>query len=65
MWNLKKRHNELLCRTDTDSQTLKNLCFPNETGWGLGDALRVWDGNAVKSGCDNCGTPINVVKFIK
>ena len=35
MWNLKKGHNEL-CRTDTDSQTLKNLWFPNETGWGVG-----------------------------
>ena len=34
MWNLKKGHNELLCRTDTDSQTLKNLWFPKETGWG-------------------------------
>ena len=32
MWNLKKGHNELLCRTDTDSQTLKNLGFPKETG---------------------------------
>ena len=31
-WNLKKGHNELLCRADTDSQTLKNLWFPNETG---------------------------------
>ena len=31
-------------------------------GWG--DALRVWDGNAVKSGCDDCFTPINVVKLI-
>ena len=36
MWNLKKGHNELLCRTDTDSQTFKNLWFPNETGQGLG-----------------------------
>ena len=36
MWNLKKGHNELLCRTDTNSQTLKNLWFPNETGWGVG-----------------------------
>ena len=36
IWNLKKGHNELLCRTETDSQTLKNLYFPNETGWGLG-----------------------------
>ena len=34
--NLKKGHNELLCRTDTDSQTLKNLWFPNEPGWGMG-----------------------------
>ena len=25
MWNLKKGHNELLYRTDTDSQTLENL----------------------------------------
>ena len=40
---LKKGHNELLCRTDSDSQTLKNLWFPNETGgrvggmhWGFG-----------------------------
>ena len=36
MWNLKKGHNELLCRTDTDSQTLKNVWFPNETGWEVG-----------------------------
>ena len=27
MWNLKQGHNELLCRTDTDLQTLKNLWF--------------------------------------
>ena len=31
MWNLKTGHNELLCRTDTDSQTLKNLWSPKET----------------------------------
>ena len=35
MCDLKKGHNELFCRTDTDSQTLKNLQFPKETGWGL------------------------------
>ena len=35
----KKGHNELLCKTDTDSQTLKNLWFPKETGWGWGDGL--------------------------
>ena len=37
MWNLKKGHNELLCRTDTDSQTLKNVLFPNERVWEMGD----------------------------
>ena len=36
MWNLKKGHSERLCRTDTDSQTMKKLWFPNETGWGVG-----------------------------
>ena len=35
MWNLKKGQTELLCRTDTDSQTLKKLQFSNETGWGM------------------------------
>ena len=40
MWNLKKGHNELLCRTENDSQTLKNLWFPKETGWvGLGEGM--------------------------
>ena len=32
-------------------------------GWG--DVLRVWDRHAAKFGCDDCCTPINVVKFIK
>ena len=60
MWNLRKGQNELHCSTDADSQTLKNLWFPNETGWGWGDALRVWGGNAIKFGCDDYCTPINV-----
>ena len=65
MWNL-KGHNELLCRIDTDSQTLNNLRFPNETGWGVGgNALRVWDGNAIKLGCDDRCTAVNVIKFIE
>ena len=63
--NLKKGHNELLCRTDTDSQTLKNLWFLNETDWVVGEALGVCDGNAVKFGCDDHCTSINVIKFIK
>ena len=36
MWNLKKGYNELLCKTDTDSQTLQNLWFLSETAWGMG-----------------------------
>lgn len=63
MWNLRRGHNELLGRTDTDSQTLKNLWFPKETGWGVREALRVQDGNAIKSGCGDCCIPVNVVKF--
>ena len=42
MWNLKKGQNYLLFRTDIDSQTLKDLWLPKETGvwgamgWGVG-----------------------------
>ena len=32
----KKGQTELLCRTDTDSQTLKNLWSPVDTVWGVG-----------------------------
>ena len=48
MWNLKKDTNELLCRTETDSETLKtNLWLPKWTGrggmyWGLGLAHAHW-----------------------
>ena len=65
MWNLRKGHNERLCRTDTDSQTLKNLRFPNKTVEGWAHALGVWDGNAIKLGCDDHCTTINVIKFIE
>ena len=36
MWNLKKKIqiNELICRTEIDSQTLKNLWLPKRIGWG-------------------------------
>ena len=43
MWNLKKYTNELTCRTETDSQSLKtNLWLPKGTG-GEEDGLGVWD----------------------
>ena len=40
MWNLKKGHNELLCKTDTDSQTLENLWFPKDTVLGVRKCTR-------------------------
>ena len=64
MWNLKKGHNEL-CRTDTDSQTLKNSWFPNETGCEWMTGLGSWDVNAIKLDCDDYCTTINVIKFIE
>ena len=51
MWNLKKGQTELLCRTDADSQILKNLRSPEETVWGWGAVLGLLDGNPVKLDC--------------
>ena len=64
MWNLKKGQNELLCRTDADSQTLKNLCFPKETVQGVGHALGLWDGNPIKLDCDDHCTTTNVINSL-
>ena len=50
-------------RTETDSQTLKNLWLPKETGCGRMDRLGVWDGNVLKSGCDDGCTTINIIKL--
>ena len=64
MWNVKKGQNELLCRTDTDSQTLKNLCFPKETVGGREGMLGLWDGNPIKLDCDDHCTTINVINSL-
>ena len=64
MWNLKQGHNELVCRTDTDSQTLKNLWFPRRQVGGWVDMLGAWDGNAIKLGCDDHCTTINVINSL-
>ena len=61
MWNLNKGHNELLCKTDTDSQTEKLSSQRRQVG--VGDGLGVWDGNAIKLGYDDHHTTIKVVKF--
>jgi len=64
LWNLKKGQNELLCRTDTDSQTLKSFWSPKETVWGWGDALGLWDGNPIKLDCDDHCTATNVINSL-
>ena len=64
MWNLKNGHNELLCRIDTDSQTLKNYGFQRRQFGGWGDELGVWNGNAIKLGCDDHCTTINVINSL-
>ena len=64
MWNLKKGHNERLCRTDTDSQILKNLWFPKRQFGGWGHALVVWDGNPIKLDCDDHCTTINAINSL-
>ena len=50
---------------DPDSQTLANLWFLNETFWGVGGCTEGLDGNAIKFGCDDHCTTINVIKFIE
>ena len=40
-----KRTDELLYRTDADSQTLKNLWSPEKTVWGVGRCTWLWDRN--------------------
>ena len=59
----KKRYNELLCITDLDSQTLKNLWLPKRQIVGEG-RLGVCDGNAVKLGYDDCCTTINIINLL-
>ena len=43
---------------------LNNLLrFFSPLGGSSGDELGVWDGNAIKLGCDVCCTTINVIKI--
>ena len=63
MWNLKKGQTEL-CRTDTDSQTLKNLQSQRRQYGGWGDAMGLWDGNPIKLHCDDHCTTINVINSL-
>ena len=42
MWNLKKDTDELICKTETDTQNLKILWLPKGTG-GWENGLGIWD----------------------
>ena len=64
MWNLKKGQNELLCRTDTDSQTLKTYGLQRRQFGGWRDTLGLWDGNPIKLDCDDHCTTINVINSL-
>ena len=55
-----KRTTELLCRTDANSQTLKNL-WSLETVGGSGDVLGLWDGSPVKLDCYGHYTTTDVI----
>ena len=62
MQNLKKGYNELLCRTYTDSDFVKLMVTKGDR---LRDGMGIQDGNAIKLGCDDDCTTINVIKLIE
>ena len=64
MWNLKIGYNEL-CRTDTESQTLKKLLVTEGNMFVGRDGLGVRDGNAIQLGFNDPCTTINVIKCIE
>ena len=59
----KKGYNEFIYRTETDSQTLKNLWLPKETGCMGRDGLEVWNGNVLKLDRNDGYTTINIIKL--
>ena len=42
----------------------KTYSFHSRQFGGWGDVLRVWDGNAIKFGCDDHCTSINVINSL-
>ena len=59
IWNLIKGYNELICRTETDSDFENIMVTKGDRLWGR-DGLAVWNGKVVKLGCDDC-TTINII----
>ena len=63
MWTLKNGHNELFAEQILTHGHWKTYGFQMRQFEGWGDALRAWDQNAIKFGCDGCCTMTNVIKF--
>ena len=63
----KKDTNELICSTEPDSQTLKNLWLPKGTGGhgGMEGETGGLGWNVLKLDCDDGCTTVNVIKFIE
>ena len=61
MWNLKEVQTELLCGTDADSQTLKNLWSPEETVWGVSGCAWVVGWKSCETECDDHYTTTDVI----
>ena len=65
MWNLKKKDTINFFAEQILTQRLqKTYGFQMRQVVGWGDALGVWGGNALKLGCDDRCTTVNVIKFI-
>ena len=59
----KKYISILICRVETDLQTLKNLWLPKGTCWG-GEGTGDLGWSVLKLGCGYGYTTINTIKFI-
>ena len=61
----KKDSNDLICRTETDSQTEK-LTVTKGDSFGIArGVLKFEEGNVLKLGCDDGCTTINIIKLKK
>ena len=57
---------EVKDRYSENYKTLMKEIEDNKNRWKMASPSQTLrDGNAVKFGCDDCCTPINVIKFIK
>ena len=67
MWNLKKKKGTMnfFAEQILSHRLWKTCGFQRRQVGEWGDGLGVWDGHAIKLGCDGRCTPINVIKLIE